>query len=166
MQCKTAINQELPERQVRSRGRRRRAPTPRPPALEIPLDRVFLYHEALSALPTGNVDEFALLKRSIESIGQLVPILVWDGVLIDGRRRLLACRELGIEPLVQPYPNDAHTDLWTRFEQSYFAVLELNKGRLSEVQHAFAAAEVLTMVQRLPEARELVREIEAQMTGG
>lgn len=165
MPSKTAISQELPERQVRSSGRQRRAPTPRPPVLEIPLDRDFLYHQALDVLPTGNVNEFAQLKKSIESVGQLVPILVWDGVLIDGRRRLLACRQLGIDPLVQPYPNDANTDLWKRFEQSYFAVLELNKGRLSEVQHAFAAAEVLTMLRRLPEAHELVRWMEAQMTG-
>lgn len=42
------------------------------------------------------------LKRSIQEIGQLHPVIYSsDGALISGERRLTACKELGIEPLIR-----------------------------------------------------------------
>src|SRR5208337_352765 len=53
-------------------------------------------------------DEFEKLKDDIQKNGQLDPIWVTlgegDGVLLDGRHRLRACRELGIVPLVYRRP--------------------------------------------------------------
>jgi len=37
--------------------------------------------------------------QSIKTIGQLVPIVRFDGLIIDGRSRYLACVELGLEPI-------------------------------------------------------------------
>lgn len=42
--------------------------------------------------------DFAALRESIRTLGQLVPIVLHRGEVIDGRKRLAACRALGIEP--------------------------------------------------------------------
>ena len=51
-------------------------------------------------------EHFARLRRSILNVGQLCAILLYDGKILDGRRRYLACRELGIEPFFQEYVGD------------------------------------------------------------
>lgn len=50
-----------------------------------------------AASPDLDHFEFQALKDSIAQIGQLVPILVRDGKVIDGRKRMAACEALGIE---------------------------------------------------------------------
>lgn len=57
-------------------------------------------HPLADLFPELPKDEFEKLKRDIEEHGQLEPIVV-DGdesVVLDGRHRLKACRELGIAP--------------------------------------------------------------------
>ncbi|MFY9345557.1 MAG: ParB/RepB/Spo0J family partition protein [Planctomycetota bacterium] len=43
-------------------------------------------------------DEFAALVEDIRTNGQREPIVLVDGELVDGRNRMRACHELGIEP--------------------------------------------------------------------
>ncbi len=38
------------------------------------------------------------LRDSIAAAGQLDPVLIWQGLLIDGRRRYAICEELGLVP--------------------------------------------------------------------
>ena len=58
-------------------------------------------HPVARLFPDMDADEFACLKLDIRDNGQKVPILLWQGQLIDGRHRLKACQELGIEPRVE-----------------------------------------------------------------
>lgn len=46
---------------------------------------------------TYTYEGFIELKQDIQKNGQLVPILLRDGKVLDGRHRLRACRELGID---------------------------------------------------------------------
>jgi ParB-like nuclease domain len=55
-------------------------------------------HPVARLFPDMDPGEFAILKFDIRDNGLKVPILLWRGQLIDGRHRLRACRELGIEP--------------------------------------------------------------------
>ena len=48
--------------------------------------------------PEASPEEYLDILASIEEIGQQEPIGVKDGQIFDGRNRLRACRELGIEP--------------------------------------------------------------------
>ena len=55
-------------------------------------------HPAAKALPDMTAEEFAALKADISTNGLLCPLERYEGSLIDGRHRLRACNELGIEP--------------------------------------------------------------------
>lgn len=58
-------------------------------------------HDACSLFPMIGGEEYQALKRDIVEHGQREPVIVVDGVVVDGRNRLRACRELGLEPVVR-----------------------------------------------------------------
>ena len=80
------------------------------------------------------------LRADIERNGQLEPIVVMsdehaDVWLVDGRHRLRACDELGIEPKMTELPKDA--------DVVAFAISKnINRRSLTESQRAMAAAEI------------------------
>lgn len=49
--------------------------------------------------PMIGQDEYEALKLDIQEHGQREPILLVDGEIVDGRNRLRACNELGIDPI-------------------------------------------------------------------
>jgi hypothetical protein len=55
-------------------------------------------HPATDMIPAPDADQFAELLEDIRKHGLLVKIELLDGMVIDGRSRLRACRELGIKP--------------------------------------------------------------------
>jgi hypothetical protein len=56
--------------------------------------------EISAASPDMSDEEFKALKEDIRNNGQMVPIWKAGEEIIDGRKRLRACQELGIEPQV------------------------------------------------------------------
>lgn len=56
-------------------------------------------HPAAALMPRLADDEFSELVADIEKNGQLVPIVMFDGQVLDGVNRLAACEALGIEPI-------------------------------------------------------------------
>ena len=59
------------------------------------------FHPVVECFPAMGEKEFALLRDSINDIGQIVPIWTWEGMIVDGRSRYLSCLELKIAPLMQ-----------------------------------------------------------------
>ena len=55
---------------------------------------------AAAASPDMSAKGFAALKADIEERGQIVPAVVSGDEIVDGRKRIRACVELGIEPKV------------------------------------------------------------------
>lgn len=55
-------------------------------------------HPAAELFPMMSEAEYAGLKEDIRLHGQNDDVLIWGGLLLDGRNRLRACVELGIEP--------------------------------------------------------------------
>ena len=51
--------------------------------------------------------EYVALKESISRLGLLAPILMWQGMVVDGYHRLRACLELGVEPIFDVLSADA-----------------------------------------------------------
>jgi hypothetical protein len=61
-------------------------------------NRNFKIHPLAELFPMMPPDEFEKLKKDIQKNGQLEPIMLNDeGLVLDGRNRLRACNELGIE---------------------------------------------------------------------
>ncbi len=54
-------------------------------------------HPLSEIVPPMKPSEFEELKVSIEEEGQLTPILIYEGMILDGRHRHKACGELGIK---------------------------------------------------------------------
>jgi hypothetical protein len=61
----------------------------------------YTIHPALAIIPEMDAKTFAGLKADIKENGQEKWITFFDGQLLDGRARLKACQELGIEPLIE-----------------------------------------------------------------
>ena len=79
--------------------------------------------------------EFQALVKSIKERGLLTPIALWRGQVIDGRHRLLACQEAGVEPVFMEIPDDA---------DSLEYVMDCNDRRrhMNESQRALSAYRV------------------------
>lgn len=59
-------------------------------------------HPLAEMFPPLSPEEFQKLKADIAKNGQIEPIWInKDSILVDGRHRLQACKELGLQPIVQ-----------------------------------------------------------------
>ncbi len=94
-------------------------------------------HPVAAMFPILEGVPFEELVQSIEQLGQVEP-LVFDGdVLLDGRNRLLACRELGIEPKRIQFSDlclNTRPDLW-------IVAKNIDRRHLTEDQRAAIAAQ-------------------------
>ena len=92
------------------------------------------FHDIANIYPLAKEEEFELLKESIKDRGQLSPIVIFDKKIIDGRNRYLACKDVGVEPIIETFTG-------TEDEALKYAI-ELNSGRrhMSKQQAAMMAA--------------------------
>ena len=76
----------------------------------IPLEKLEL-HKLANEHPEMTEVEFQRLKESIDEIGQLEPILIYRGKIVDGRHRFWAFESLGLnEILVKDIPANTPLD--------------------------------------------------------
>lgn len=101
-------------------------------------------HPLANIIPEASPEDFAALVASVESLGQLEPIRLWQGRVIDGRHRLKACEQLGIEPVVRdvlPDEVDGGTDAALL---AFVLVLNIHRRHATTSQRALAAAKIAT----------------------
>jgi hypothetical protein len=90
-------------------------------------------HPAAALFPI-DADDLAALVEDIAEHGQRDPIKVsHDGVIVDGRTRLEACRQLGLVPVFEMLPE--RTDL-----DAYVVSVNLTRRNLTVGQRAMAFA--------------------------
>lgn len=94
----------------------------------------FPLHPAAELFPVMDEAAFAALVADIAAHGQREPILVLDGQVIDGRHRLRACEQLGLEPLVRQVSADDGDPF------GLVVSLNLHRRHLTESQRAMVAA--------------------------
>jgi site-specific DNA-methyltransferase (adenine-specific) len=70
-------------------------------------------HPAADAFPMMDDGRYGELLSDIRQHGQVVPITVCDGMILDGRNRYRACIELGIEPETREYAGDPWAYAWS-----------------------------------------------------
>jgi N6-adenosine-specific RNA methylase IME4 len=96
-------------------------------------------HPLADIFPPMSEAEYEALKQDIAERGVHEPITLWAGQLVDGRHRLRACEELGIE---------APTRAWHGGEDglaAYVISLNLHRRHLDESQRAMVAARVASL---------------------
>lgn len=88
-------------------------------------------HPYCLAIPEMTEQEYQDLKGDISGSGLLEPIVLFDGMILDGRHRYRACMELGIEPWFKEFDGpDSLLD--------YVVSINLRRRHLTEGQRAMA----------------------------
>jgi ParB-like chromosome segregation protein Spo0J len=95
-------------------------------------------HPVADLFPMLPDDELSDLAADIKANGLQSPIVVKDGVLIDGRNRLAACELAGVEP--------AFVDLNGSDPVAFILSANLARRHMTKGQRAMAAARVLPEV--------------------
>lgn len=93
-------------------------------------------HAAAAIFPALREPEFEALVADIREHGQLEAIWTYQGKVIDGRHRLLACKKLGLTPRTREW--DGHGSL-----MEFVISANLRRRHLKENQRAMIAARML-----------------------
>jgi ParB-like chromosome segregation protein Spo0J len=95
-------------------------------------------HPAAEIFPPMSGADFQALVDDIRENGQREPIIVHDGLILDGRNRYRACIDLGLEPA---------TMKWDRVgtPEAYVISTNLRRRHLNESQRAMIAKKLATL---------------------
>jgi hypothetical protein len=99
-------------------------------------------HPAATLFPMMDSDSFQRLKADIKENGQEKCITFFDGQLLDGRNRMKACEELGIEPSIEEI-EDSGDGKFDPFR--WVLSVNLHRRHLTESQRAMVAAKLATL---------------------
>lgn len=109
----------------------------------------FSFHPACLAAPEASPEEYQRLKDDIAAWGVIEPVVIHKGKVLDGRHRIRACEELGIE-----VENILHDDELREHGGDPWAFVwsSMQRKNLSTSQLSMFAAERLK--QEKPKAKE------------
>jgi hypothetical protein len=111
-------------------------------------------HPLSEIFPAMEGTEYAALVADIEAHGQIQPLVMYQGKILDGRNRARACEKLGIKPKTTDYRG---TD-----PLGYVLSLNLSRRHLSESQRAMVAARVSELSERGGDRRSAHQEANLQ----
>lgn len=94
-------------------------------------------HPACEALPELPPERYAELVDSIREHGQEDPIILHDGMVLDGRHRLRACEEAGVEPRFEEWDGRGDTPV------GFIALKQIRRDMTVSQRAAWAAEYVL-----------------------
>jgi ParB-like chromosome segregation protein Spo0J len=100
-------------------------------------------HPAADAFPL--MDDAALkgLVESIKAYGQWLPIVLLDGMVLDGRNRYLACLQAGVEPKFTDYAGPQDKDSVA----GYVAIMNLDRRDLTPGGRALSARRLGALIR-------------------
>lgn len=101
------------------------------------------FHPLANIFPLIEGDEFDKLVASIRDNGLRDPIVLHDGLVLDGRNRQRACEEAGVDCVYLPLPADADP-------LAFVIDKNLRRRHLDESQRAFAAAKLANLTEGRP----------------
>ena len=70
-------------------------------------------HPAAESFPMMGRESYRELLEDVRINGLYVPLVVCEGMLLDGRNRAKACAELGIEPATETYDGNPWAFVWS-----------------------------------------------------
>ena len=106
-------------------------------------------HE-LNLMPDMTAAEYAGLMASIKASGQIHPIMLYQGKILDGWQRYRACVELGLEVTAEAFEGDDEAAL------AYGRSMNLVRAAYTPDQLAAITAEIeLLLEARRPQQQSL-----------
>jgi hypothetical protein len=109
-------------------------------------------HPAAELFPMLAGDELTRLANDIAQNGLLEPIVVYDGLLLDGRNRRRACEMAGVEPRFVEWRGEGGSPV------AFIAARNLHRRHLTESQRAAIAAQVKGMFEEEAAERQRARQ--------
>ncbi|MBN2326732.1 MAG: hypothetical protein JXR73_06225 [Candidatus Omnitrophica bacterium] len=94
-------------------------------------------HPAADKFPMMDSKRYESLREDIRVNGLREPIILMDGMILDGRNRYMACRELGVKPKTINYKGNPFACVWSLngerrdllAEQRYLIWLECDREK-------------------------------------
>jgi ParB-like chromosome segregation protein Spo0J len=112
------------------------------------------YHPVANLFPMLGEQAFRELCADIEAHGQMSPIWIHEGQIVDGRNRHRACLELGIEPWFSEW--DQRGTL-----VDFVLSLNLRRRHLTPTQKATVAFRMLPMLEAEAKERQVRKPADA-----
>jgi len=126
---------------------------------DLPLEVIGNYkvHPAASFFPLIEGEEFDALVMSIKTVGLLNPIVLKDGMLIDGRNRLRAILELQSKhSSIKILTRELEVDVKSISE--YIFDTNIQRRHLTPDQTAMIGYEILPLIQQEREAKQVASQ--------
>jgi ParB-like chromosome segregation protein Spo0J len=95
-------------------------------------------HRAAEIFPTMAGADFEALVDDIRQHGQREPIVVHDGLILDGRNRYKACLQLGIKPLTAEWDGSSTPE-------AFVISMNIHRRHLGSGQRAMIAKRLATL---------------------
>ena len=95
-------------------------------------------HPAADIFPVMVGAEFDALLADIRENGQREPIVLHDGLVLDGRNRLRACQELGRDPITTTWNGEGTAE-------AFVLSMNLHRRHLSQSERALVAAKLANL---------------------
>src|SRR6516225_3575763 len=113
----------------------------------VPMSKILEPHPLAALFPELSPEELAELARDIKERGQLEPIILHKGLILDGRNRYRACQIAGVKPQIEQFNPKA-----TKRSPSEFVLSRnLRRRHLSVGQKSAIALEWAEQVELNPE---------------
>lgn len=107
-------------------------------------------HEYAKIFPPMSEEEFNELVEDIRQNGQLEPIVVYEGKILDGRNRYNACLKLGIKPKMVDYDGENLSPL------NFVISKNIKRRHLTASQKAILALEIKPLLAEEAKKRQLI----------
>ena len=105
-------------------------------------------HPAAEIFPMLNAEELDALALDIKANGLQQPIVMWEGLLLDGRNRLAACAICGVEPSFKQYEGNSPV--------TFVISANIKRRQLDASQRACVAVELEPMFAVEAKKRALI----------
>jgi ParB family chromosome partitioning protein len=115
------------------------------------------FHEYANLFPMMNEEQFTSLVDSV-SIGfnEKHPITLYEGKILDGRNRYLACLKAEVTPIFKEFVGDSDAAL------RFVRIENLERNHYNEAQRAMVGAKLKSVFEE--QAKQ--RQVEAAKVGG
>jgi hypothetical protein len=105
-------------------------------------------HKLAEKFPLMDPDRLAELADDIKKNGQLQPIVLHEGKILDGRNRYMAARMAGREPITEEF----NANEVNRSAEEFVWSMNLQRRDLTPSQRAAIAAELADKLRERPQA--------------